>query len=434
MKNTLQKLYTHPQYGKVIQWGKLISITGSSQVLIQAIGFFSGILIIRMLPTSEYALYTLANTMLGTMTLLTDGGINTGVLAQGGKVWQDRVKLGIVMNTGMDLRKKFAIASLVVAIPALFYLLIHHNASLLMSGLIVCSLIPAFFTAVSGSLLEIAPRLRQDIVPLQKNQILSNFFRLIMLSGTIFIFPFTYIALLSAGLPQMWTNWRLRKISQSYADLSQPADPIIKKEILVLVKRILPGSIYYCIYGQISIWLISFFGTTEAIAQIGALSRLAMILNLFNILFTVLIIPRFARLSENSNKIFGHFYKIQLGLIVLSSIIVMLVVFFPSQILSVLGKNYSDLNTEIILITISSCLSLTVGITNSISLSRGWVISPIISIGISIITQVILLYILDLSKTTNVLLYSIINYLVAYIMLLVYFSSKKISSNRSNLL
>ncbi len=67
-------------------WGKLISVTGSAQVLIQALGFISGIIIIRLLPTEEYAFYTLANTMLGTMNILSDAGVSTGVMAQGGKV------------------------------------------------------------------------------------------------------------------------------------------------------------------------------------------------------------------------------------------------------------------------------------------------------------------------------------------------------------
>ena len=33
------------------EWAKLIAITGSAQVMVQAIGFLSGILVIRLLPT-----------------------------------------------------------------------------------------------------------------------------------------------------------------------------------------------------------------------------------------------------------------------------------------------------------------------------------------------------------------------------------------------
>jgi O-antigen/teichoic acid export membrane protein len=406
------------RYPKMVEWGKLISITGSAQILIQAIGFVSGIMIIRLLSTSEYALYTLANTMLGTMTLLSDGGINTGVMALGGKVWQDKTKLGIVMNTGMDLRKKFAVISLIIAVPILIVFLRHNDASWLMSVLIVASLIPAFFTALSGSLLEIGPKLHQDIGPLQKNQIFSNVLRAVLLGATIFIFPWAFIAILSGGLPQLWANIRLRKISSSYVDLDQQPDPVVRKEILTVVKKILPGAIYYCIYGQITIWLISIFGSTTAIAQIGALSRLTMILNLFTVLFTVLIIPRFARLPEYSTDLLSRFNKIQAGLIV------SFVILFPSQILLLLGNKYSGLNTEIILITISSCLSMIAGVTNSILFARGWVMYPVISIGVSVLAQVVLLFVLDLTNLQNVLLFSIINSFVAYIMLVVYFIIK----------
>ena len=93
----------------------------------------NGILIIRLLPTHEYALYTLANTILGTMIVLADGGISSSVMAQGGKVWQDRKKLGTVLSTAFMLRRKFGAIALIIAVPFLFYLCSLHNASALMS-------------------------------------------------------------------------------------------------------------------------------------------------------------------------------------------------------------------------------------------------------------------------------------------------------------
>jgi hypothetical protein len=166
-----QKVYKHPSYSKLIGWGKLISITGGAQAIVQASGMLCGILVIRLLPTQEYAWYTLANAMLGTMTLLADSGISTGVMAQGGKVWQDKERLGAVLATGLDIRRKMGVASLIVVTPILIYLLLQHQASWLTTLLIVASLIPAYFTALSDSLLEIVPKLHQDIVALQKNQI-----------------------------------------------------------------------------------------------------------------------------------------------------------------------------------------------------------------------------------------------------------------------
>lgn len=90
MKELIHRMHSNPKNERVFSWIKLIAVTGSAQVIVQVLGFISGIMIIRMLPTQEYAFYTLANTMLGTMTILADGGIGTGVMAQGGKVWQNR--------------------------------------------------------------------------------------------------------------------------------------------------------------------------------------------------------------------------------------------------------------------------------------------------------------------------------------------------------
>ena len=72
MRNLIQRLNIHPAYSKIYSWGKLITITGGAQVIVQAATLSSGIVIIRLLSTREYALYTIANAMLGTMNILAD--------------------------------------------------------------------------------------------------------------------------------------------------------------------------------------------------------------------------------------------------------------------------------------------------------------------------------------------------------------------------
>ena len=153
MDNELGKTIKRFLPKNIVHWIKLVFITGGTQISVQLITLAGGILIIRQLPTKEYAFYTIANAMLGTMSLLADGGISTGVMSQGGKVWNDREKLGIVMATGLHLRRRFAIFSLASSIPILSYLLWHNGASFWQILLIVLCIIPAFFAALSDSLL-----------------------------------------------------------------------------------------------------------------------------------------------------------------------------------------------------------------------------------------------------------------------------------------
>jgi len=421
MANIKQRILLNPKYSKIFEWGKLISVTGLTQIIIQLIGFVSGILVIRLLSVKEYAFYTIANTMLGTMTVLADGGIASGVMAQGGKVWKDRAKLGAVLSTGIDLRHKFAIGSLLIAVPFTIYLLMHHEASWMMSILIVLALIPAFFMTLSGTLHEIAPKLQQDIVPLQKVTVGVSMGRLALLAATLFIFPWAYIAVLGSGLPQLWGNWKIRKVSKGYADWSQSADPVIRKDILAIVKRVLPGSIYYCISGQLTIWIISFLGSTNSLSEIGALGRLSVLFTIFSVMFATLMGPRFARMPYVRKVIVKRFIITQVILVLLGVVLVGLFYIFSNQLLWVLGSRFTGLNKEVLFIAISGSVTLLSVATNQLLSSRGLIVPPVIFIPITIFIQVAFVFVLKLNNIVGVLQYGIYTTLIMYVIRLAYF-------------
>ena len=398
----IRHLNSSSRRAKLIEWGRLITITGTAQIAVQALGFAGGVLVIRILPTQEYALYTLANTMVGTMLLLADGGIATGVMSQGGRVWQSRERLGSVLATGLQLRRKFATISLLLALPALLYLLRHHGASWLMAIFITGALIPAFFTTLSGTLLEIAPKLHQNIVPLQRYQVESSVGRVVLLSLSLIIFPWAGLAILVASLPQVWSNWRLRKLTKTYADDTQAVDPLVRQEILAKVKRLLPDALYYCFACQFAIWLISFYGSTAAVAQIGALGRLAVALSLFTVLFSSLILPRFARLPDQASLLFQHFTRLVIGLLGLSAAIVAGTWLLATPILWVLGKQYAGLQVELTLMMVGKCLSMAASLIFLLCTSKGWIINPLISIPLGIISTGLGVYFFDFSSLQGI--------------------------------
>lgn len=407
MKVLAQRLAAHPQYTKALEWGRLVTITGGTQTLVQAVSLLSGILVIRLLPTPEYALYTLANTMLGTMILLADGGITAGVMAQGGQVWQDKQKLGTVLQTGLQLRKQFALGCLLLGSPVLWFLLRHHGASGLMSALIIGSLIPAFLTALSSQLLEITPKLHQAIAPLQKIQVEVSIGRLVFLGLTIFFFPLAFVATLAAGLPQIWGNQRLAHLAENFTAPSAGPDPVVRKEILAFVKRLLPGVIYYCGSSQITLWLISIFGTTAAVAEVGALGRLAIITSVFRGLLATLVAPRFARMPPRPALLLNRYLKIQFGLLLLSAGIVGAAGLFAKEILWVLGPQYAHLQNEVLLSAIGSCLALVAGSSFTLYIHRGWAINPVISIALEMTAVIIGVLLIDISTLKGVLLLNI---------------------------
>lgn len=422
MFNIFTKIKTHHKYQHFLQWGKLVSITSLSQLLVQGVGFVSGILIIRLLPVEEYAFYTLANAMLGTMTVLADGGISAGVMTEGGKVWQDKKKLGAVLSTGLYLRHKFAIYSLLVCLPVLYYLLTANGANIITTLLITAAMIPAFYASLSDSLLQIVPKLHQNILPLQKNQMAVGISRLFLTTLTIFIFPLAYIMILANGLSRILGNIKLRKIAYNLADKNPSViNFVVKKDILVIVSKTMPGNIYYALSGQVTIWLISIFGSTENIAEIGALSRLTMLLVVINILISTLIIPRFSRLDSTNKEIVKLFTKLIVILLIICVFVIITLSFFTPFLLQILGSEYSHLNYEFNLLIISTCASFLSSTIYGLLANRGIILNPYLFYSVVLISQVTCLIIFDISLISGVIYFGIFPAIVGFIFRIIHF-------------
>ena len=409
MTKIFQPVSYYSRYEKHFILLKSFITTGGVQALVQGLTLLTGIMIIRLLPTKEYAYYTIANTVLGTMILLSDSGINNGILSQGGPVWQSKTGLGKVITTGLALRKKFAFISFCVSIPVLLFLLIKQGASWQTNILIILALIPAYFSASSDSILEIPSKLHQDLQLLQVNQLLVSVGRFILSGILLIIFPWTFISLIANGIPRIYGNLQLRKNITKYIDIHQPQDEFTKTEMIKIIKRIFPLTVYYAYSSQIVIWLVSLTGSVLAVAEVGALGRIAMMLNLLSILFATLIIPRFARLELERHILFRKFTQIIIALIALNILLILISSIFSHQILWLLGKEYLHLTGPLLLSISGSSISLISGCIYGVYSCRGWTIHPVLSIILNVSGIMLGLFLIDTSTLNGILMFNIFN-------------------------
>lgn len=403
----IHKIKSHPKLERFFHLFTLILITGSTQIFVQLVGLICGIVIIRLLPPEEYSFYTLANAMLGTMSLLSDGGISTGVMAEGGKVWDDKRKLGIVLYTGMKLRKKYALVTLIIILPVLAYLLIHQHASVFTTLLIILSIIPAYYASLSDALLEIVPKLHQDIKPLQRNQMFFNTSRLLLSGVFLMFFPWAFMATLAAGITRILSNIKLRAIVDKFTTEVMKVDSKVEAEIIAVVRRSLPGVIYYCLSGQITIWILSIFGNASSLAASGALSRLGMTLNVLSVMMGTLVIPRFARLASNSTLLMNRFLQILACTVILCCIVQFMIGIFSQQLLFILGPDYFHLSKELFIYFLGCNVTLLMSTSYGLYASRGWVIKPAFSITYNIVFLIAGVIIFDVSSLTGVLWFTL---------------------------
>ena len=79
---------------------------------------------------------------------------------------------------------------------------------------------------------------------------------------------------------------------------------------------------------------------------------------------------------------------------------------FPAPFIMLLGSKYTNMSGLIWLVILSSGLYSLAGVVFGLNMSKGWIPPALLVIPVEIITQIILLLTLNLSKTESVLIFS----------------------------
>ena len=391
---------------KAIYWSKILGQFASVQLMVQAVGLVSGILLVRSLSKTDYAYFTLANTMQATMSLLADVGISSGLSAIGGRVWHDRFRFGQLINTALHLRRSLLVFSMLVISPILLWMLLSNGASVGYAGIITAVVLIGLTFQVTSGVLAVIPRLHLQIRRVQKLDMVSASVRLGLLFVTYLILLNAATAVIAAVITFGIQYFVLKRWASQIVDTRAPINEEDRTALWAIIRKQAPNDIYFCFQGQIMIWLISIFGSTRNIADIGALGRLAVIFTIINSTMTSVILPRFARclspqlLKTRYLQIVGCFILFGPGLVLVA-------VLFPTQLLYILGPKYMHLKSEVVLIVLSSVIGSINGAMWSCNYSKGWIPSGWILIPIGLATQIAMLFIFDISTVRGVLLMSI---------------------------
>ncbi len=390
---------------------------------VQAIGFLTGIVVIRMLSMEQYAFYTLANTMLGTMAILANAGTSTGVMVEGSQVYKDPKKLGAILSSGLHLRKMAAIWSFAISAPLLLFLLLRNGAPWPVALLIVGCLVPAFISALSAGILEIPLRLHQAVLRLQKVHLGVAGLRLLTTGPVLLLWPAAAPALLVTGATQIYANLRLRRLVAPFALPRQALDPDALRRMAKLLWRMMPNAIYFCFASQIAVWMVSIFGSVVAIAQVGALSRIGLALAVVQSLIVMIVVPRFARLPSDPRLLVRRFVQVQCFICAVIGVGGVGVYMMADLLLGLLGSAYQELDHELYMMTASVFAGLAAFAAGRMNEARGWIISPWIFIPVCLTLQISLAMYLKPTTTMLVFTFSAIFWIGLYIVYNIQFIS-----------
>ncbi len=400
---------TAPMVRRALQRAQVIGNFASVQVLVQCLGFASGILLVRTLPQTEYAYFTIANTMQATISVLADMGISIGLMSIGGRVWQDGHRFGQLITTAHRLRRRLAAVAIVIVTPILYVMLVRNGASPSYSAVLIAFTLAGLIAQLWLGVLNVVPRLRSDVSRIQRIDFISAVARLLVLLSLALLFLNASVAVFIGSAAFFFQYWLLRRYAAGVIDLHAPENAEDKSAMIGFIKNQAANAVFFCIQGQITIFLISFFASqATSIAEIGALGRLAMIFAILGQLLMNIFVPAFAR-CQSLSRMRWLYAGIVGGVAAFSGAVVLVAAVFPTQFLFVLGNNYSHLHRELLLMVAGTVVNTLTGTFWILNAAKAWIVGSWLYIPLTIVTQVALIPFTDFSSVTGLLIFNLIS-------------------------
>ncbi len=392
---------------RAVHLARQVGRFASVQMLVQLVGFASGILLVRRMEQADYALFTIANTMQGTLNVLADMGISIGMVSIGGRVWQDGHRFGELINTGLRLRRTLGSFAVLAVTPVLYFMLVKNGASLTVTLVLVGAVLAGLFAQLSLNILEVVPRLRSDTRQIQIIDFSGSLARLAVLVTFAFFFLNAGVAALVGAATLLFQYLLLRRYASGVVDLHANENAEDRKAIIGFIRKQAANAIFFCLQGQITILLISFFGHRNgAVAEVGALGRLAMIFTVLGSLLTNIFAPAFARCHDR-RKLRWLYAGIVGGVAALSLCVLGGAILLPNQFLFVLGPHYAHLQHELVLMVASTVLFMIASTVWTLNASRAWITGSWIYIPFTLATQIAVVPFLDFGTVSGVLTFNL---------------------------
>ncbi|MGZ5504301.1 MAG: polysaccharide biosynthesis protein [Chthoniobacterales bacterium] len=398
-----------PGLRRAMQRARVVGSFAFVQAAVQAISFLSGILLVRHLEQREYAFFTIANTMQGTINVLADIGISIGLVSIGGRVWQDRHRFGELISTALHLRRQMGAIAIAIITPLLYFMLVKNGASIAYAAILIAIVLFGLVVQLSLGVLNVVPRLHSNIGRIQAIDLTGAIARLLVIVALIFVFLNAGIAVAVGSAALLLQYFLLRSYVARVVDLRAAENADDRAAMRGFIRSQAANAIFFCLQGQITVFLISFFAHhANSVAEVGALGRLAMIFAVLSNLLVNVFAPAFARCHE-LHRLRWLYAGIVGGVAGFCLVVLGAAALFPHAFLFVLGNKYTHLERELVLMVAGAVASALTGTFWALNSSKAWIAGSWLYIPLTLATQVALIPFTDFSSVRGVLIFNLIS-------------------------
>ncbi len=369
---------------------------------------FYGFLCIRLLPMGDYAKFVVVFSIQASLMILLDVGISGTLVPLVGERIEDRRLIADYLASLRQIAHwLFLIAAPIATVGYPLLVRNRHWSWQTVAAMVVIVLVSAWFARV-GSAYGAVLLLRRDRRQWYRTQMATSFGAVALLG--VFV-HFHWLGAFQAILINVARVIAIALIYYIRAQKLLGVRGVPSKEkrtaVIQLCLPAVPSVVYYALGGQISVFLITYFGRTSAVASVGALTRLGQIFGLLAPINGILVEPYFARLPKKHLK--SHYLMALAAAGACGAGLVALARVFPGIFLWVLGPKYAGLQTEVVLIMVSGAIALVAGLVATINGSRRFIFYSFVlaDIILTLILQVVYIWKVDLSTVKAVLWFNI---------------------------
>ena len=376
--------------------GRRLARFVSIQVLVQALSFAAGVILVRIMEPLEYGYYTLAVSAVATAAVLMDLGLGTAVLAVGGRFANDRERLRDLVGDARAVQRRLLWVGGAFLLPVFVFLLAEQKLDGLDIG--VLSLLVLGWTAINVRVQNAVAvmRLRGDLADQQRLDVGTNALKLVLVAFAAAMWVDARLALiinLLAAVASLY--FALRYIHARLGPTGRPSRAHTSA-LWGLVRRQAPNSLYYCLNGQIATWMVAWLGDAERVAQVGALGRLALIFAVVGSVVASLAQPYFAR-TVLVRELVSAFVALNACFMAITVALTLVALLAPESLLWILGPRYRELKSELVWVVLSASLASWSGAVYAVSAARGWIVPGALVIASGVLSLAVSVRVFDLS-------------------------------------
>ncbi|SNT27873.1 Membrane protein involved in the export of O-antigen and teichoic acid [Granulicella rosea] len=341
------------------------------QGALQGLGILGGLIMVRRLSVEAYAQVGLATGFQALVATLMDLGFASTIIPLVGAQHGDRRLVGRYVRAAKRLRdRSFFILGPLAGLC--FIAMMHkHHWGWPIQTILVASVLAYLY---SGG------KLSYHAAPLFLYGKLREFYVPQVIPALLRVGAFLALATagwLNAGAATALTALALVASAELIAKKSEPYlvwpakdDRATEREIVRYVMPAAPAMIFSAFQSQISLFLVSIFGSTVDLAQIAALGRIGGLFAIFTIFNVTVVEPYIARLERG--RVLRNFIGL-FSIATLGSIPVVALAFLrPQFYLWILGAKYRDLGPDLGWLIFGACINYLAGLLWIMNRARKW--------------------------------------------------------------